>query len=115
MPTYLTWEETVLGHTYENVDLISLHQYYGYNNSADTQSFLSKGDEMDDFIKEVIAVCDMVKAKKRGNKDINLSFDEWNVWYHSKNRIKSFPSGCKRLISWRISISLRMQYWLDRC
>jgi alpha-N-arabinofuranosidase len=25
----------------------------------------------------------MVKAKKRGKKSIQLSFDEWNVWYHS--------------------------------
>ncbi len=91
MPTYLSWEETVLTHTYENVDLLSLHQYYGYNNSADTQSFLSKGDEMDDFIKEVVAVCDMVKAKKRGTKDINLSFDEWNVWYHSNEQDKKLP------------------------
>jgi alpha-N-arabinofuranosidase len=25
----------------------------------------------------------MVKAKKRSKKSIQLSFDEWNVWYHS--------------------------------
>ena len=31
----------------------------------------------------VIATCDFVKAKKRGKKDINLSFDEWNVWFHA--------------------------------
>ena len=92
MPTYLQWEETVLGHTYENVDLLSLHQYYGYPNSDnDTQSFLSKADEMDEFIKEVIAVCDMVQAKKHGSKKINLSFDEWNVWYHSNEQDKKLP------------------------
>jgi alpha-N-arabinofuranosidase len=27
-----------------------------------------------------------VKAKKRGKKNINLSFDEWNVWYHSNEQ-----------------------------
>ena len=35
------------------------------------------------FIRTVIATCDYVKAKKRGKKDINISFDEWNVWFHS--------------------------------
>ena len=24
-----------------------------------------------------------MKAKRRSKKKINLSFDEWNVWYHS--------------------------------
>lgn len=38
---------------------------------------------MDEFIKTVISTCDYVKAKKRSKKKINLSFDEWNVWYHS--------------------------------
>ena len=32
---------------------------------------------------QVVAICDAVKAKKRKDKTINLSFDEWNVWYHS--------------------------------
>lgn len=39
---------------------------------------------MDKFIRSVIATCDYVKAKKRGKKNINLSFDEWNVWFHSR-------------------------------
>jgi len=38
---------------------------------------------MDQFISSVVSICDCVKAKKRSNKKINLSFDEWNVWYHS--------------------------------
>ena len=38
---------------------------------------------MDHFIKTVISACDFVKAKKRGRKNINLSFDEWNVWFHA--------------------------------
>jgi alpha-N-arabinofuranosidase len=35
------------------------------------------------FIKEVAAVCDSVQSKRNSNKKIMLSFDEWNVWYHS--------------------------------
>jgi alpha-N-arabinofuranosidase len=38
---------------------------------------------MDKFIKSVVSICDYVKAIKHSNKTINLSFDEWNVWFHS--------------------------------
>lgn len=82
MPTFPQWEATTLEHTYDYVDYISLHQYFG-NPDNDTANFLARSVEMDHFIKTVIATCDFVKAKKRGKKDINLSFDEWNVWFHS--------------------------------
>ena len=38
---------------------------------------------MDQFIDTVVAVCDYIKAKKRSRKTLYLSFDEWNVWFHS--------------------------------
>lgn len=82
MDTYPKWESTVLEHTYENVDYISLHNYYG-NPENDTPNYLAKSLDMDAFIKSVIATCDYIKAKKRSKKTINLSFDEWNVWFHS--------------------------------
>lgn len=82
MPTFPEWESTVLDHTYDHVDYISLHQYYG-NHDNDTANFLAQSLGMDKFIHTVIATCDYVQAKKRGKKKINLSFDEWNVWYHS--------------------------------
>ena len=81
MPTYGAWEDTVLTECYDSVDYLSLHHYYG-NRSGDSQSFLSKGTEMDAFIKEVASICDSVKARLRKKKQIHLSFDEWNVWYH---------------------------------
>lgn len=87
MPTFPQWEATTLEHTYEYVDFVSLHQYYG-NNNNDTQDFLAYSDDMDEFIRTVISTCDFVQAKKRGKKQINLSFDEWNIWYHSKNADK---------------------------
>jgi alpha-N-arabinofuranosidase len=82
MPTYALWEDQVLSHTYDQVDYLSLHTYYG-NRSNDSNDFLAKSDDMDYFIKEIIATCDYVKAKKRSKKTMYLSFDEWNVWYHS--------------------------------
>ena len=38
---------------------------------------------MDQFIRTIISTCDFVKAKKRSKKDMMLSFDEWNVWFHA--------------------------------
>jgi alpha-N-arabinofuranosidase len=83
MPTFPQWEAVTLEHTYDHVDYVSMHQYYG-NQADDSQDFLACSDDMDQFIRTVIATCDYVKAKKRGKKNINISFDEWNVWYHSK-------------------------------
>ncbi|CAG7624455.1 alpha-N-arabinofuranosidase [Paenibacillus allorhizosphaerae] len=82
MVTFPDWEATVLDHTYPHVDYISLHTYYG-NKQNDTATFLARSLQMDDFIRSVIATCDYVKAKKRSKKTMMLSFDEWNVWYHS--------------------------------
>lgn len=82
MPTFPAWEATVLEHTYEHVEYISLHSYYG-NQKDDTRNFLAKSLDMDQFIRSVIATCDTVKARTRSKKTINLSYDEWNVWFHS--------------------------------
>jgi len=82
MSTFPEWEATVLDHCYHDVEYISLHQYYGKRNE-DTPNFLAKTMEMEHFIKTVTATCDYIKAKKRSKKTMMLSFDEWNVWYHS--------------------------------
>ena len=82
MPTFPEWEKTVLDHTYEFVDYISLHQYLG-NQEDDLTNYLAQTEGVNDFIETVIAVCDYIKAKKDSSKEIHLSFDEWNVWFHS--------------------------------
>lgn len=82
MDTFGYWEEEVLSECYEQVDYLSLHQYYG-NRDNNTPEFLANSRGMDDFISSVLSIADCVKAKKRSKKQINLSFDEWNVWYHS--------------------------------
>ena len=87
MPTFGSWEETVLDHAYDYVDYLSLHCYYG-NSDNDLENYLAQSIDMDRFIKKVVAICDGVKAKKNSNKQINLSFDEWNVWYHSNEQDK---------------------------
>ncbi|EOL63483.1 TPA: alpha-N-arabinofuranosidase [Enterococcus faecium] len=82
MPTFGDWELTVLDQAYDQIDYLSLHQYYG-NQKNDLSHYLARSLDMDRFISEVTAMCDTVKAKKHSKKQINLSFDEWNIWYHS--------------------------------
>jgi alpha-N-arabinofuranosidase len=82
MPDFGRWEAVVLEEAYDIADYISLHIYFD-NLAGDLPNFLAKSVEMDAFIETVIAVCDYVKGKTRKKKAINLSFDEWNVWYHS--------------------------------
>lgn len=88
MPTFGQWEYEVLNESYDVVDYLSLHQYYG-NEADDPAEFLACSKGMDDFITGVVAICDAVKAKKHSQKQIYLSFDEWNVWYHSKEADKA--------------------------
>jgi len=87
MPTFGSWESTVLDHVYDHVEYISLHTYFG-NHEKDYPNFLARSKEMDRFIKTVSGICDLVKLKKKSKKTINLSFDEWNVWYHSNEADK---------------------------
>ncbi len=79
MPTFAEWELTVLKKAYKYIDYISLHQYFN-NHSNSTEDFLAKSTELDEYIKSVGAMCDVVKAKMQSEKNIYLSLDEWNVW-----------------------------------
>lgn len=84
MPTFPEWDRTVLEYTYDNVDFISLHRYYeNYGNSDD---FIASFVDMNKFIKSVCSTADYVKTLKRSKKVMNLSFDEWNVWYQKQQK-----------------------------
>ena len=85
MPTFGDWELAMLNECYDNIDYVSLHRYYG-NPTGDTANFLASTMDMDDFIRSVVSICDAVKGKKHSKKQVNLSFDEWNVWYHSNEQ-----------------------------
>ena len=83
MPTFAAWEATVLQETYDLVDYVSLHAYYE-EKDGDRDSFLASAVDMESFIENVVATCDHVGARLKSRKRINLSFDEWNVWYQSR-------------------------------
>lgn len=81
MDTYPEWEAIVLDESYELVDYISLHRYL--HRTSDTKDFLALTAGLDRYISEVSGIIRYTKAKKRSSHNVYISFDEWNVWYHS--------------------------------
>jgi alpha-N-arabinofuranosidase len=90
MPTFGEGERVVLTETYDLVDLISAHQYF--EDFGDLQEHLSSGHRMEAFIKDIVAHIDHVKSVKKSAKQVNISFDEWNVWHMSRDESKA-PTG----------------------
>ncbi|MFC9246340.1 alpha-N-arabinofuranosidase [Streptomyces sp. NPDC057136] len=89
MDTFAEWEATVLKETYDLVDLVSMHAYY-WETDGDRDSFLASAVDMEAFIENVVATCDHVGARLKSKKKINISFDEWNVWYLDKPNPSDF-------------------------
>ncbi|MEV5407268.1 alpha-N-arabinofuranosidase [Thermopolyspora sp. NPDC052614] len=83
MPTFGAWEATVLEEAYDQVDYISLHAYYEPL-GGDLTTFLASGAMMESYIEDAVATCDHVRARLKRDKRIQLSFDEWGVWYMSR-------------------------------
>ncbi len=93
MSTFGAWEDTVLEHCFDHVEYISLHTYLN-NYAGDTAALIASPDLMDSFIEEVVAIADAVAARRRSDKRIMLSFDEWNVWYRTRrNRVDRVKPG----------------------
>jgi alpha-N-arabinofuranosidase len=80
MPTFPEWDRISLEESWEQVDYHSLH-YYAANHENDTDSFLASSAEFERYLDTLSGVLRYVKAKKRSNHDVYLSWDEWNVWY----------------------------------
>lgn len=90
MPTYLTWDREVLEECYDQVDGISLHNYYGNTEPLtgnSTARYLAMNLDMERQIQEIGAVCDYVQGILRSPKRLWLSFDEWNVWYRARGGV----------------------------
>src|SRR4051794_34563713 len=83
MPTFGYWESTVLERAGEHLDYLSMHAYYE-ERDGDVDSFLASGADMEAFIEGVVATLDAVAARRGTTRRVNISFDEWNVWYRSR-------------------------------
>lgn len=97
MPTFPEWDRTILEFLYDQVDYISLHSYYGHDDSDNVGDFLASFVDMNNFIRTISATVEYVKAKKRSKKNIYLSFDEWNVWAHRTETFKNWEYAAPRL------------------
>jgi alpha-L-arabinofuranosidase len=91
MPTFGYWESTVLEQAGEHVAFLSMHAYYE-ESDGDAESFLASGASMDSFIRGVVATIDSVAARRRWSRNVDIAFDEWNVWYRSRfPGMETFP------------------------
>ncbi len=83
MPTYLSWDREVLETCWDTIDYISAHRYSS-NDRGDTAWYLAEGVELDRILADYAGVIDYVRGLKRSNRRIYLAFDEWNVWYRTR-------------------------------
>jgi alpha-L-arabinofuranosidase len=94
MKTYPEWERIVLEHTYDAVDHISLHMYFA-NPAKNAAEYLALNAKLDAYINAIASTIEFVRANKRSRKRVTISFDEWNVWYHSKAQDREILGGAK--------------------
>ncbi len=99
MPTYPAWDRKVLEHTYDQVDFLSMHRYYGFK--GDVTDYLASYADLDAFLSAGIAAADYVKAVKRSKKTMKISLDEWNAWYGT--------SGPKKEETWTVAPPIHEQ------
>jgi len=80
MPSFADWDGRVLDNLDDQADFISLHRYVG-NYTDNTRDYLAITNSIDRQIETIDAVARAVQAKRKSDKRIYVSVDEWNVWY----------------------------------
>ncbi len=86
MPTFGSWETTVLELAGDDVDHISLHAYYDPAAYETVDDYLACSGDLDRMITRVAAIVDAHLASRPGRRRIGLSVDEWNVWHLTEHR-----------------------------
>ena len=82
MATYLDYDRVTLEYCWDTVDYISAHKYSN-NKRGDSAWFLAEGVEISRILEDYAGLLDYVRGVKKSDKRVYVSFDEWNVWYHS--------------------------------
>jgi len=80
MPTYPDFDAEALDQAWEYVDYLSLHTYIS-NLKGDTPNYLAKTLTTEKMFKQIGGLFAWMKAKKRSNHDLYVSFDEYNTWH----------------------------------
>ena len=94
MDTFADWDRRVIENLDDQADFISLHRYVG-NYTNNTRDYLAIGNSVDRQIQDIAAVARAAQAKRKSDKPIHLSIDEWNVWYKTMDRLTAqgeFPA-----------------------
>ena len=86
MPTFGSWETTVLELAGDVVDHISLHAYYDPAAYETVDDYLACSADLDRMIVRVAAIVDADLASRPGRRRIGISVDEWNVWHLTEHR-----------------------------
>jgi alpha-N-arabinofuranosidase len=66
---------------------------YFANREKNTPAYLALSIDLENYIDSIAGVIKFIKAKKRSKKDVYISFDEWNVWYHSNAQDRKILDG----------------------
>ncbi len=85
MPTFGSWEDTVLDIAWDSADYVSLHSYHDPGAYAGVDAYLACSLDLDRMIGTVVATVDAVAGRKRSRRRVGLSVDEWNVWHQLAN------------------------------
>ena len=57
--------------------------------------YLALNAKLDAYINAIASTIEFVRANKRSRKRVTISFDEWNVWYHSNVQDREILGGAK--------------------
>ncbi|MDQ7992673.1 MAG: alpha-L-arabinofuranosidase C-terminal domain-containing protein [Propionicimonas sp.] len=78
MPTFGTWDRTVLARTAGLVDLLSCHIYFF--DDGDLAAFLRSAEKLDAFLATIAGIVDEANRAHPDGRRVRVSLDEWNVW-----------------------------------
>ncbi|HEX8523034.1 MAG TPA: alpha-L-arabinofuranosidase C-terminal domain-containing protein [Tepidisphaeraceae bacterium] len=113
MRTFPEWDRTALTHCWEQTDYLSLHNY-ATNWENDTPSFLAYANQLEGQLTQLRTVLAEVKQKLKSKHDVQLCWDEWNVWYKDRNgngQWQEAPHLCEEV--YNLEDALVVAQWLN--
>jgi alpha-N-arabinofuranosidase len=78
VPTYMEWDRIALDYCWDFADYISAHRYSN-NGRGDSDWYLAEGVAVDRVLDDYAGLIAYVRALKRAEKRVYVSFDEWGV------------------------------------
>ncbi len=85
------WTEATLRYGYKYYDYLSVHAYFS-NGANDFPRYMRSAAGLESRLRGQWELCDKIGAELESEKKLLLSFDEWNVWYHSNEADKKIPA-----------------------